>query len=104
MTEKTVRYHIDAAFTDARNVAYKLFKAERSAQLRGEFRKTRDGRGYDAASLEVGRLDVLLQLCPDLSGSFNLGKLREDAREDALAEWREEVFRDFLPPVDAEAA
>lgn len=102
MTETTTTAHVQAAFDVARRHAYDQWKAERKAELNDTTYKKWDGRGFHSITLEVGRMYAYSEL---LGGQdFDLQQIRSDAREDAQAEWREEVFRDFLPPADAEAA
>lgn len=101
MSDQTTRAHIQAAFDLASRHAYTQWKAERRAELNDTPYKKWDGRGFHSVSLEVGRMYAYAELLGDTE--FDLFKLRSDAREDAQAEWREEVFRDFLPVVDEAA-
>lgn len=101
MEKDAAALHVEVAFDQAKRLLYTEWKAQRSAELKGIYRKSRDGRGFDNASLEAGRIDALVALCPHLS--IDLRKLREDAREDAEAEWREELFASYLPKTDEPA-
>jgi hypothetical protein len=101
MTDKTARIHVEAAYGIARRMAYDQFKAQRKAELNDKIYKKFDSQGFHAVSVEVGRMLALGEL---LGTDVDPTRLRADAREDAQAEWREEVFADFLPAVDAEAA
>jgi hypothetical protein len=101
MSDKTTVAHIQAAYEVARRHAYDQWKAERKAELNDTTYKKWDGRGFHSVSLEVGRMYAYSEL---LGGTdMDLQQIRSDAREDAQAEWREEVFKDFLPPVEDEA-
>lgn len=105
MSDRTVQAHVHEAFKLARRHAYDLWKAERSCELRDRIYKRYDGRGFHSVSLEVGRMYAYAELMPELHDEFSdLQTLRRIAREDATAEWREEVFKEFLPQPDVEAA
>lgn len=98
MTDKTTVAHVQAAYDVARRHAYDQWKAERKAELNDSVYKKWDGRGFHSVSLEVGRMFAYSELLGGID--VDLQQLRSDAREDAQACWREEVFRDFLPVVD----
>lgn len=102
MTDKAIRLQVEAAFNEALRHYYTYAKAERTCELDDRIYKKWDGRGFHALSLEAGRLFGLVELCPDLSDRLDLAQVRKDAREDGTAEWRERVFKDFLPQPEME--
>jgi hypothetical protein len=103
MTDKAIRYQLEAAFDQALRHYYKFCKAERTCELDDRVYKKYDGRGFHSLSLEAGRVFALVELCPELSDRADLSRIRQDAREDAHGVWREKVFKDFLPQPDEEA-
>lgn len=101
MSEQTTAAHVQAAYDIARRHAYEQWKAERKAELNDKDYRRWDGRGFHSVSLEVGRMYAYAELLGNVE--MDLYQLRSDAREDAGAEWREEVFKEFLPAVEDEA-
>jgi hypothetical protein len=103
MTDETAR--IRAQLNAARDIAakhlYTLAKNQRLCELREKSFKRFDDRGFEVISLEVGRVQSINELLGD--DGVDVHRVRRDARDDAVEEWRLEVWTDFLPAEDRAA-
>jgi hypothetical protein len=85
-----------AAWQEALSHAWSLARGERLQRLRGDRIRSFDDRGLHPFSLEVGRIQALQELVPELrEAEFDPRALRADAEQVAVREHEEEVALDL---------
>lgn len=85
-----------AAWQEALSHAWSLARGERLQRLRGDRIRTFDDRGLHPFSLEVGRIQALQEIVPELrEAEFDPRSLRADAERAAALEYEEEVALDL---------
>jgi hypothetical protein len=104
MTDKAIRYQLEAAFDQALRHYYKFCKAERTCELDDRVYKKYDGRGFIRCRLRRAASSRSSSCAPSCrTARTSTGFARTPART-RTAEWREKVFKDFLPQPDEEEA
>jgi hypothetical protein len=86
---------VTAAWGDALHMVFTLLKAERLQELRDKHVRRFDERGLHPISLEVGRIQALQELVPELrEANFDFRELRRAAREAAREDFLTEQWAD----------